>query len=85
MATEFRVPPLGPAAHTARITRWYADPGDRVRQGDVLVELKAELFFAELAAPVAGVLGELEKPAGVPVSEGDLLAMITELERTGEP
>jgi pyruvate/2-oxoglutarate dehydrogenase complex dihydrolipoamide acyltransferase (E2) component len=76
VATEFRVPPLGPTARTAVITRWYNEPGDPVRRGEVLLELRAELFYAELACPADGALGELERAPGATVQEGDLLAMI---------
>lgn len=76
MSVEFRVPPMGPKAESATITRWYAEPGDAVKRGEVLLELQAEPFYAELAAPADGVLGTLQKPAGATVREGDLLATI---------
>jgi 2-oxoglutarate dehydrogenase E2 component (dihydrolipoamide succinyltransferase) len=75
---ELIVPPLGESIVEATISRWTKAEGDRVAQGETLVELETDKITVEVPAPKAGVLGKLLKVEGDVVPVGALLGHIDE-------
>ena len=73
---ELRVP-LGllGTSESGSIILWLYKDGDLVKQGDVVAELLVEKTTIEIESPKNGVLN-IKMETEVPVSEGDLLAVI---------
>ena len=58
------------------VVRWLKREGERLKQGDALVELETEKVNYELISPVAGVLLKIVAPDGADVPVGDPLCHI---------
>jgi pyruvate/2-oxoglutarate dehydrogenase complex dihydrolipoamide acyltransferase (E2) component len=73
---ELRVP-LGllGTSESGSIILWLYKDGDFVKQGDVVAELLVEKTTIEIESPKNGILN-IKMETEVPVSEGDLLAVI---------
>ena len=68
------LPALG--ADAARVTVWFANPGDRVFAGERVVEVATESATFDVAAPAGGVLqSRLVKPRD-PIAPGQTLGRI---------
>ena len=63
MRQELRVQ-VSYAANEAEIKTWYKQVGDKVAEGDVLLEYETEKAAVEVPAPADGVLVEIKVPAG---------------------
>jgi pyruvate dehydrogenase E2 component (dihydrolipoamide acetyltransferase) len=77
--TTVVVPKSGGVTSTkATVSRWLKKEGDKIKQGDPLVELETEKISYELESPYEGVLLKIlaEETAEVPV--GDPLCQIGE-------
>ena len=82
MRVEVRLEDLGKEdkAVDATVSFWYYDTGEKVKQGDDLVELVTDKATYNVAAPVSGVLSEVLAGEGQVVKPGDLLGVM----ETGE-
>jgi biotin carboxyl carrier protein len=73
-------PPGGAGAITSqmtgRIIRVDVQPGQAVKEGDVLLIVEAMKMENEVLAPAAGTVKEVAVAAGARVSEGDLLVIL---------
>ncbi len=78
MADEIRVPSLGESIVEATVAAWRKREGERVSQGEVLVELETDKVNQEISADQNGVLQRILKKEGETVGVGDVLAMIGE-------
>ncbi|HEY7347595.1 MAG TPA: 2-oxoglutarate dehydrogenase complex dihydrolipoyllysine-residue succinyltransferase [Ktedonobacterales bacterium] len=78
MSVEIRVPALGESIVEATVAAWRKQEGDRVSQGDVLVELETDKVNQEIFAEQSGVLQQIVKQEGETVGIGDVLAVIAE-------
>ena len=74
------VPPGGAGAITAqmtgRVVRVNVQPGDKVKEGDVLLIVEAMKMENEILAPQAATVKDVAVAAGARVSEGDLLVIL---------
>ncbi len=71
LATEIIMPALGMAQETGRIVRWLKASGDRVQQGEPLLQVETDKTVVELEAPAHGMLRTLREAddEGVPIGE----------------
>ncbi len=73
-------PPGGAGAITAqmtgRVVRVNVQPGDEVKEGDVLLIIEAMKMENEIVAPQPATVKEVAVAAGARVSEGDLLLVL---------
>ena len=73
-------PPGGAGAITSRMTgriiRVDVEPGQAVKEGDVLLVVEAMKMENEVLAPASGTVKEVAVAAGARVSEGDLLIIL---------
>jgi 2-oxoglutarate dehydrogenase E2 component (dihydrolipoamide succinyltransferase) len=74
--TDIRVPPLGESVTEATIATWFKKVGDAVAVDEMLCELETDKVTVEVAAPAAGVLGEIVAPEGTTVAPNALLGTI---------
>jgi biotin carboxyl carrier protein len=61
---------------TGRIIRVDVEPGQEVKEGDVLLIIEAMKMENEVLAPASGTVKEVAVAAGARVSEGDLLIIL---------
>ena len=84
MQVEIVVPQMGESISEATVSSWLKAKGDRVSEGDVLVELETDKVMVEVPAAESGVLQEIRKTEGASVTVGDILGLIeTEGEAAG--
>ena len=80
MAVEIYMPKMSDHMEAGQIVRWLASEGDRVEQGQPLLELMTDKVIAVIDAPASGVLKSVRAGAGegatVPV--GETLAFIAD-------
>ena len=77
IVTILRVPKSGGMNTTkVSVVRWLKHEGDRLRQGEALVELETEKVNYELISPVAGVLLKIIAQVSAEVPVGDPLCHI---------
>ncbi|RJE84868.1 dihydrolipoamide acetyltransferase family protein [Paracoccus onubensis] len=68
--------PLEQEGTQAKVLDWYVKPGQRVSEGDPLVELETDKVTVEIPAPVAGILREILLAPGSEAKPGGILARI---------
>ncbi|HEX7735603.1 MAG TPA: 2-oxoglutarate dehydrogenase complex dihydrolipoyllysine-residue succinyltransferase, partial [Ktedonobacteraceae bacterium] len=78
MAVEIKVPALGESIVDAVVAKWLKHAGDKVSQGEALVELETDKINLEVTAEQSGILQKIEKQKGDVVAVGDVLGLIGE-------
>ncbi len=78
MNTEVKVPGLPESVADATLATWHKKPGDKVTQGENLVDLETDKVMLEVPAPVDGILMEIKIGDGTTVIAGQILAVIAE-------
>jgi pyruvate/2-oxoglutarate dehydrogenase complex dihydrolipoamide acyltransferase (E2) component len=74
---DFELPRLADTLVEGTVTRWLKKAGDRVGEGEALVEIETDKVNSELQAPADGVLEEILVAEGVTVPVGAVLARIS--------
>jgi pyruvate/2-oxoglutarate dehydrogenase complex dihydrolipoamide acyltransferase (E2) component len=74
MRTEILLPDVGAAPLVLSV--WFADLGDRVYEGDRLVEVLAGGATFDVAAPATGRLAEKRALPDDPLSPGQVLGAV---------
>ena len=78
MAVEVILPDLGEEIEHATVNSWHFKEGDKVNEGDDLVELSTDDAVVHIPSPANGVLLELLVEEGDIVEVGEALATIDE-------
>ena len=78
MPVDVRVPSLGESIVEATIGKWLKHEGDRVNQGEALVELETDKVNMEVSADQSGVLQKILKQEGDTVEVDEVLGIIGE-------
>lgn len=73
---EVNVPELSESVSEAVLLEWQKNPGDAVREGDVLTSVETDKIVLEVYAPCDGVLKSIRVKEGASVAAGDALAEI---------
>ncbi len=77
MQTEVLLPELGTdPAEPVRLSAWFAEEGDRVYEGDCLVEVLVSGATIDVPAPSTGVLRELMAYPDDFLQPGQVLGLI---------
>jgi pyruvate/2-oxoglutarate dehydrogenase complex dihydrolipoamide acyltransferase (E2) component len=71
------VPKWGLTMEEADIGQWLVAVGDRVSEGDPLVEIETDKALNELESPASGVIAEIISVQGTTVEPGDVIARIS--------
>ena len=85
MAIDVTVPVLAESIPDATLLDWRKQPGDRVEQDEILIELETDKIVLEVPAPAAGVLAEVLKQTGDTVLSQEVLARIDAGEGASSP
>jgi pyruvate dehydrogenase E2 component (dihydrolipoamide acetyltransferase) len=75
MVTEVILPALGIAQDSGKIVRWLKSEGERIVQGELLVEIETDKATVEVEAPASGSLLKMVA-AGAVVPVGQVIAAI---------
>ena len=73
---DFRMPSLGADMDFGRVVEWRVKIGDRVKRGEIIVEVETDKGTFEVESPHDGAVQELVVPNGAKVPVGAVLAMI---------
>jgi 2-oxoglutarate dehydrogenase E2 component (dihydrolipoamide succinyltransferase) len=76
MSREVRVPQLPESVADATVVAWHKQPGDRVTEGDALVDLETDKVVLEVPAPADGILGEIRTKVGDVVAAEVVLGVL---------
>ncbi len=76
MTIELKIPEVGESVREVQIGRWLKREGDSVAQDENVVELETDKASMELAAPSAGVIGQILKREGDMVAVGDIIGYV---------
>jgi 2-oxoglutarate dehydrogenase E2 component (dihydrolipoamide succinyltransferase) len=76
MSSEVKVPALGESVTEATIGTWLKQPGDAVALDEPVASLETDKVAIDVAAPVAGVMGQHIAKEGDNVSVGAVIATI---------
>src|SRR5882757_8936280 len=74
---DFLVPKLSATMESATVLRWLKEAGQRVRQGEPLVELETDKAAIEVEAPADGTLESILAPEGTELPIGAALGRLT--------
>ena len=77
---EVVLPELAEGVSEATVSYWHFEEGDRVEEGEALVEMATDKAVFNVPSPVSGILTEVFYEEGEVVQIGEILAIITEEE-----
>ena len=77
---EVVLPELAEGVSEATVSYWHFEEGDRVEEGEDLVEMATDKAVFNVPSPVSGILTEVFYEEGEVVQIGEILAIITEEE-----
>ena len=77
MATEVLLPQRGMGMSEATIVAWYVEEGDRVKEGDLLLEVESSKATEDINSPSSGIVTEIRFQTGEEVEVGTVLAIIS--------
>lgn len=75
---EVRLPELGEDVKEATVSFWHFEEGDKVQEGQDLVELTTDKATFNVPANASGTLSEVFFGEGDVVQSGEVLAIIEE-------
>ena len=78
MSIEIRVPALPESIADATLVAWHKQPGEAFKRDENLADLETDKVVLEVPAPADGVMGDQKFPVGATVTQGQVLAVISE-------
>jgi pyruvate dehydrogenase E2 component (dihydrolipoamide acetyltransferase) len=72
------MPKWGLTMKQGKITKWFKQEGDSVKQGEELFEVETEKITNKVDAAASGILFQIVVPAGTTVPVGSIVAVIAE-------
>jgi pyruvate/2-oxoglutarate dehydrogenase complex dihydrolipoamide acyltransferase (E2) component len=78
MPHDVIMPALGMAQDTGLLVAWHKQPGDKVKSGDVLMEVETDKAAMEVEAQADGYLADIRAGEGDNVPVGDVVAVIAD-------
>jgi pyruvate dehydrogenase E2 component (dihydrolipoamide acetyltransferase) len=75
MARAFKLPDLGEGIHEGEIVEILVSVGDRVKEGDPLLEVETDKAVTAIPSPFTGTVGSVPVKAGDTVTVGDVLVV----------
>ncbi len=74
--TAIVLPKAGMSMVTATVVAWRKAPGDRVEQGEPIVDIETDKVEMQIEAPVSGILAEVLVAADEDAEVGATLGLI---------
>jgi pyruvate/2-oxoglutarate dehydrogenase complex dihydrolipoamide acyltransferase (E2) component len=78
MTVKVNLPKSGMGIDEGTVARWLKKVGDKVQQGEVIVEIETAKALQEVQAPVKGTLTEILLPEGETGAVNTTIALIAE-------
>jgi len=78
MKVRVVMPKWGTGMNEGKIVRWLKAVGDRVEEGESIVEIETVKAVQDLEAPASGILSEILLPEGESAEVRTLIALIEE-------
>jgi len=75
---ELRLPPRAGDQEYATVQNWLKAAGDRVAEGEPIVEVDTDKVTEEVVSPLTGVVLEILAAEGDEIKVGDVLAILEE-------
>lgn len=75
---DIKLPSLGEGASTGTVVNILLKEGDAVEKDQAIMEIESDKAVAELPSPEAGTIDSIQVKEGDEVSEGDVLAQLSE-------
>ncbi len=75
---ELKMPSFGMSMKEGTIVEWKKAVGDKVEEGEVVLEIETEKLTKEIESPVSGTLTEIVAEEGDDIPCGETLAIIEE-------
>lgn len=75
---DIKLPSLGEGASTGTVVNILLKEGDSVEKDQAIMEIESDKAVAELPSPEAGTIDSIQVKEGDEVSEGDVLAQLSE-------
>lgn len=76
MSVEVRLPKLSQSMEEGLIVEWLAAEGERVAEGEPLLQIETDKAVEELECPASGVLTRILQAKGARVPVDEILAII---------
>jgi 2-oxoglutarate dehydrogenase E2 component (dihydrolipoamide succinyltransferase) len=76
MATDIKVPTFPESVTDGTIAAWRKQPGDPVRQGEIVVDIETDKVVFEVPATEDGVLSEILVPVGATVVSAQVIGQL---------
>ena len=84
MARSFKLPDLGEGIHEGEVLSVLVSVGDKVNEGDTLMEVETDKAAVEVPSPYTATIKEILVKAGDVVQVGDVLITFSNGEEAGE-
>jgi pyruvate dehydrogenase E2 component (dihydrolipoyllysine-residue acetyltransferase) len=78
MASEFRMPSLGPDMEAGTLVAWKVHPGDAVKRGDIVALVETDKGVIDVEIFATGTVEKLLVEAGAHVPVGTVLAQLSD-------
>jgi pyruvate dehydrogenase E2 component (dihydrolipoamide acetyltransferase) len=85
MAKEFKLPDLGEGIHEGEILSVRVSEGDRVNEGDIILDVETDKAAVEVPSPYTGVVEEIRVKPGDTVNVGDVMMTFRVGEEAAKP
>jgi pyruvate/2-oxoglutarate dehydrogenase complex dihydrolipoamide acyltransferase (E2) component len=76
MIVDLKMPDMGEGVTEGTIAAWLKQPGDTVREGEVIAELMTEKVNVEFPSPAGGKLVEVLREEGDVVKKDQVIARL---------
>jgi len=73
MTQSFKLPDLGEGIHEGEVVAVTVSVGDRVEEGDIILEIETDKAAVEIPSPVTGIVAEIRVKVGDVVKVDDVL------------
>jgi 2-oxoglutarate dehydrogenase E2 component (dihydrolipoamide succinyltransferase) len=81
---DVEMPKMGESITEGTVIEWHKQPGDRVEQDEILLEIGTDKVDTEVPSPTAGILTEMLVEAGDTVEVGTVIARVETEEEEAE-
>lgn len=85
MAREFKLPDLGEGIHEGEIVEVLVSSGDRIKEGDPLLEVETDKAVTAIPSPFTGTIEDVKVKAGDTVQVGDVLVVFEDADAGDAP
>ncbi len=76
MTYEFTFPDVGEGISEGEIVKWKVKAGDKIKEGDVLVEIETDKAVVDIPSPINGRILQTQKKEGAKIKVGEILVTI---------